>query len=155
MKGGWIAMRFKWCSTHAVLAALLLVAGAPLLFPGPASAAAPKLWVRQGRQPQGNHLSAAAEGAGTKVLVGEGGTVLTSPDGTFWTARVSGTAENLAGVAFGDGVFAIVGSQGTVLTSADAATWVVRENLVKNDLSAVTFGSNLFVAVGTRRRAFL
>ena len=34
------------------------------------------------------------------VAVGELGTILTSPDGTSWTSRTSGTSQNLWGVSY-------------------------------------------------------
>jgi hypothetical protein len=56
-------------------------------------------------------------GNGTFVAVGEGGTILTSPDGVSWTARTSGTSNWLDGVAYGNGLFVAVGDRGTILTS--------------------------------------
>jgi hypothetical protein len=38
----------------------------------------------------------SAYGNGLWVAVGNGGTILTSPDGVTWTARVSGTTNPLA-----------------------------------------------------------
>ena len=37
------------------------------------------------------------------VTVGDSGTILTSPDGTSWTKRTSGTIYNLNGVTYGNG----------------------------------------------------
>jgi hypothetical protein len=38
-----------------------------------------------------NDLYGVTYGNGTFVAVGEGGTILTSPDGVTWTQRTSGT----------------------------------------------------------------
>ena len=51
------------------------------------------------------------------VAVGDGGVILTSPDGVNWTARVSGTYNSLFGVTYGNGTFVAVGDGGTILTS--------------------------------------
>jgi len=51
------------------------------------------------------------------VAVGDGGTILTSPDGVSWTERDSGTSNWLWGVTYGNGTFVAVGDYGTILTS--------------------------------------
>jgi hypothetical protein len=48
-------------------------------------------------------------GNGLFVAVGKGGTILTSPDGVNWTARTSGTRNDLYGVTYGNGTFVAVG----------------------------------------------
>jgi hypothetical protein len=51
------------------------------------------------------------------VAVGNGGRILTSPNGVTWTSRTSGTTENLTGVASQGGVILVVGGGGTVRRS--------------------------------------
>jgi hypothetical protein len=48
-------------------------------------------------------------GNGTFVVVGSGGTILTSSDGVTWTQRTSGTSNRLYGVTYGNGTFVAVG----------------------------------------------
>jgi hypothetical protein len=64
-----------------------------------------------------NWLNGVAYGNGLFVAVGDGGTILTSPDGVSWTQRTSGTSNQLNGVAYGNGLFVAVGWDGTILTS--------------------------------------
>src|SRR5690349_13321421 len=65
---------------------------------------------------------------GQFVGVGGNGTILTSPDGRFWTARNSGTTNDLTSVTWGSGpqsFYVAVGRQGTILRSSDAVNWTV------------------------------
>ncbi len=57
------------------------------------------------------------------VAVGEGGAILTSPDGVTWTPRAS---YSLDGVTWGGDQFVAVGLEGTILTSPDGVTWTPR-----------------------------
>lgn len=52
------------------------------------------------------------------VAVGSLGKILTSPDGTTWTARTSGTTSDLYGAASYNGAILVVGYGGTVLRSS-------------------------------------
>jgi len=65
----------------------------------------------------GNELEGVAYGNGRFVVVGEGGTILTSPDGVNWAAQASGTGNNLEAVTYANGRFVAVGWFGTILTS--------------------------------------
>ena len=93
------------------------------------------------------------------VAVGGGGTILTSTNGTLWTARASGTTETLHSVSFGDGGFVAVGTAGTgpngslFLTSPDGITWTRRQNPATTPLFSVTYALGSFVAVGDRARS--
>jgi hypothetical protein len=55
------------------------------------------------RFPGFNDLNGVTYGNGLFVAVGEGGTILTSPDGASWTRRTSGTSNRLRGVTYGNG----------------------------------------------------
>jgi hypothetical protein len=65
-------------------------------------------------------------GNGLFVAVGDGGTILTSPDGVNWTRGPRGRATRLFGVTYGNGLFVAVGRFGTILTSPDGVTWTPR-----------------------------
>jgi hypothetical protein len=103
-----------------------------------------------------NPLLDIAYGNGTFVAVGEDGAILTSPDGTTWTARNSGADIILLGVAYGNGTFVAVGEEGTLLTSPDGITWTARNSgagTARNSgagsiLLGVTYGNGTFVVVG-------
>ena len=60
------------------------------------------------------------------IAVGDNGTIITSSDGTTWTARTSGTTEYLRGGAYGNSTLVVVGASGTILTSSDGTTWTSR-----------------------------
>src|SRR4029450_6353232 len=62
-------------------------------------------------------------GGGQWVVVGDFGSLLTSPDGFAWTLQTLPTAGSLQDVAFVNGQFVAVGFNGTILTSPDARTW--------------------------------
>ena len=95
-------------------------------------------------------LDAAAYGNGQFVAVGESGTVLTSPDGTTWTERNSGTTRDLNGVTYGNGTFVVVGSPGIIITSSDGINWIVQGSGTPYDLTGITSGNGISVAVGHR-----
>ncbi|MCX6953098.1 MAG: immunoglobulin domain-containing protein, partial [Verrucomicrobia bacterium] len=82
------------------------------------------------------------------VAVGQGGTILTSPDAANWTSRTSGTTKRLRGAVATATQFVVVGETGTVLTSTDGATWVGRASGTLETLRGVTASPNLVVAVG-------
>jgi hypothetical protein len=86
------------------------------------------------------------------VAVGNAGTVITSPDGTTWTTRTSGTANQLNAVTYSSAndLFVAVDASGIVITSPDGTTWTTRTSGTTNALSAVTYSSadDLFVAAG-------
>ena len=102
------------------------------------------------------NLNGVAWGSNTFVAVGDGGTVVSSPDGAAWTDRTaaSGTVLNLNAVAAAFlnniAVFAAVGDGGTVITSPDGANWndQTGNSSTTQHLNAVTSGNNRFVAVG-------
>ena len=73
------------------------------------------------------------------VTVGDSGTILTSPDGTSWTKRTSGTSEYLFGVTYGNGLFVTVGNSGTILTSTDGTTWTSKTSGTTQNLWGVTY----------------
>jgi hypothetical protein len=70
-----------------------------------------------------------------------------------WTARASGTGNQLNGVTYGNGLFVAVGRDGTILTSPDGATWTARTSGTGNSLLGVAYGNGLFVAVGKSFRS--
>jgi len=86
---------------------------------------------------------------GTQYLVcGGAGTVLTSPNGTNWTARSTPTTSFLMSVErFPDGYVA-VGEDGVILTSSDATSWTRRTVSTTNWLSQVRWLNGVLLAVG-------
>ncbi|HWA26748.1 MAG TPA: hypothetical protein VG734_13910, partial [Lacunisphaera sp.] len=99
-------LRALFCATLAVAAPLV-------------TAAASWQWVSP--TPTGNHLTSFAYGAGKFVGVGNGGEIVTSPDGVTWTIRESGT-EVLYRVIHDGTRFVAIGSS-AIIASADGITW--------------------------------
>ena len=73
------------------------------------------------------------------MTVGYSGTILTSPEGTTWTERTSGTSEDLYDVTYGNGLFVVVGENGTIITSPDEYFWTERTSVTSVDLFGVTY----------------
>lgn len=83
------------------------------------------------------------------VVVGDGGVIYTSTNGTAYTSRTSGTTDDLRGVAYGAGLAVAVGENGTLLTSPDGITWTPRTSSFGSDfIRSVVYGAGQFVAVG-------
>jgi len=91
------------------------------------------------------------------VAVGNAGTILTSANGTAWTAATSNTTQNLYAVVYdaegSQNFFVAVGASGTILTSNDGNTWTPQTSGTAQDLLGVgcgyTSGLPLLGAVGT------
>lgn len=69
-------------------------------------------------------LRGAAASPNALVVVGDGGTILSSADGgVSWTPRTSGTTFSLKRVAWTGGEFLAVGNTGRLLRSVDGVAW--------------------------------
>lgn len=106
------------------------------------------LWTWLNPSSQGNGLWGVAWNGALFVTVGNGGTILTSPDGMTWTLQSSGTTNTLGAVGWGNGQFVAVGKGGAILTSPDGMTWTMQSSGTADQLSGVAWGNGQFVAVG-------
>lgn len=119
------------------------------------SSGVPQLVDVQTQSPTGSTLYSVAERDGQLIAVGDGGTILSSTDGSVWTPRASGTSETLDAVAFGAaGEVVAVGSGATVVTSEnDGLTWQVSfvqfDDVDVTNLTGVAYGSNGWVVTGS------
>ena len=89
-----------------------------------------------------------AYGNGRWVIVGEEGTILSSPDGMAWTSEINpaGTAK-LDDVAFGNGLFLAMGhGNGVVVTSPDGREWTEQTSKAGGALEIIHDGTQ-FVAL--------
>ena len=82
------------------------------------------------------------------VITGSKGTVLTSPNGTNWTSRVSGTTNLLTTVTEWPGGLIAVGANGTILASSNGISWARRTVGTSNWLYRVRWLTNTLVVVG-------
>jgi hypothetical protein len=78
------------------------------------------------------------------VAVGAAGTIITSPNGTTWTLRTSGTTQNLNSVMFStrDNLWYAAGNGGVLLYSPDAITWTAVQNSGTASILGTTLQSN-------------
>ena len=100
--------------------------------------------------PLDEDLNGLTYGNGLFVAVGDNGTILTSPDGTTWAKRTSGTSEEFLGVTYGNGIFLTIGLDGNILISPDGTTWTegfYEESYSYGFFKAATYGNGLFVTV--------
>ena len=95
----------------------------------------------------------------TYVVVGSGGTIVTSTDGgNNWTTPGSGTTNDLHAVGWGNNLFVAVGALGTILYGQSGDGWFPGSELTTNTLRGVAYGAvlasgtqvptNMYVAVG-------
>ena len=93
--------------------------------------------------------SSADTCSGLFIAVGGSGTLLTSSDGTTWTAQTTGTTNALRAVAYdGSSTLVAVGWSGTILTSSDGTTWTSRTSGTSKNINNVAYGNNKFIVVG-------
>lgn len=89
------------------------------------------------------------------VIVGSGGAIASSTGvgAITWTARTSGTAQDLRGVCYGAGLYVAVGDNGAIVTSPDGIAWTVRDSGTAADLMFVAYDARarVFVAIGVDR----
>ena len=76
------------------------------------------------------------------------GTILTSPDATNWTSRVSNISTALHTLAYGAGVFVVAGFTGSLQTSPDGVTWTSQVSGTPNSLRSAIYINSNFVLSG-------
>jgi hypothetical protein len=108
-------------------------------------------------------LSAVIFGNGLFVAVGDNGTIVTSPDGEVWTARVSGTSDRLRAITYGSGHFVATKENRSqpILTSPDGINWnpatVIGMNGAPAESGAwqqIAFAAGRFLAIGPSQSSF-
>src|SRR5438046_632598 len=91
--------------------------------------------------PTGNRMNGVIYGNSEFVAVGESGIILTSPGGTNWVVRGSGTSAYLSAIAYGNGQFVAVGDLGTIVASADGVNWAERQSGTDAWLFGLAYGN--------------
>jgi len=139
--------------TLAFTALLILPGYKPTL----ASTHASNFWQLVNPLPGIRTLYAVISGpGGTRVAVGNSGSILTSTNGGDWQVQNSNVNEDLNGIAHdGNNTYVVVGRSGIILTSTDAITWTVNifnhpDSISDTRYRAVTWSTtlNTFLAVG-------
>lgn len=89
-------------------------------------------------------------GASLFILVGENGTIKTSPTGLTgaWTARTSGVVTHLNCIASNGTIAVVVGDSGVIRSSTDGITWTARTSGVATALNGIAWDGALFVVCG-------
>ncbi len=111
------------------------------------NAAEGRVWTSR-NSGNGNGLIGVAWNGSLIVVVGNTGTILTSPDGVAWTARVSGVTSCLNCVIWAGTQFVAVGDDGTILTSGNGTTWTIQNSSTTYGLQSVVWTGSQYVAVG-------
>jgi hypothetical protein len=79
---------------------------------------------------------------GLFVAVGEGGAIVTSPNGMAWTRQITTTPHRLHGITRGGGLFVAAGSWGTIMTSPNGITpWTTRDSGTNTYFESVAYGN--------------
>jgi len=89
-------------------------------------------------------------GPATFVAIGNSGTLVTSPDGTTWTAQTALTSSNLNAITYGR-QFVAVGDSGIIYTSTNgtnSTSWNLATTPGTTNLHAVTHNAYNYSAVG-------
>lgn len=82
------------------------------------------------------------------LVVGEAGTILSSPDAVTWSGQASGSNQSLRSIIREGGDIVAVGQGGIILTSTDGVSWSTRVSDVATFISGIAYGMGRFVAVG-------
>jgi hypothetical protein len=82
------------------------------------------------------------------VVVREGGSIMTSPDGLNWTPRTSPTKKNLMALFWDGHQYLAGGDGGTILASPDGITWTSRISGDRINFYSFANSDNQYVAVG-------
>jgi hypothetical protein len=90
-----------------------------------------------------------AFGNGQFVVVGYGGLVARSSNGSTWSAQSLGTSSDggVMAVTYGNSQFVAVTNSGKAFHSADGTSWTM-VSVSANALTGITYGNGVFAAVG-------
>jgi hypothetical protein len=93
-------------------------------------------------------LQGVTDYGGQYYVVGEGGLVLRSGDGTNWTQRIAPTTDFLSGITGFEGGLVACGDNGALVYSSDGDHWVEVESGTTNWLYRVRTVNGQLLAVG-------
>jgi len=82
------------------------------------------------------------------VVIGDYGTVVTSPDGTTWTEQTASVTAHLKAIAYDGSTFVSLGNGGIIITSPDGVNWTQQTSGTTSQLLDAIWDGSQFVAVG-------
>jgi hypothetical protein len=83
------------------------------------------------------------------VVIGDYGTVVTSPNGIDWTEQTSPTdTPHLRAIVYDGSIFVAVGKDGAIITSPNGTVWTPRTSGTASQLLDIIWDGSQFVAVG-------
>lgn len=89
------------------------------------------------------------------IVVGNSGYMATSPNGTTWTQRTTGIANQITSIAYSSSlalyvaVGGVAGTTTNIITSPDLASWTPRTAPVTTQmLYGIAWGGTIFAAAG-------
>ncbi|MFC1991275.1 hypothetical protein ACFLVC_00860 [Chloroflexota bacterium] len=82
------------------------------------------------------------------VVIGDYGTVVTSPDGETWTEQTSPVTAPLKAIVYDGSTFVAIGNSGAIITSPNGTSWTQRTSGTVSQLLDITSDGSQFVAVG-------
>lgn len=85
---------------------------------------------------------------GKYVLLGLGGSILTSTDSINWVQNISDTKYSFHTVKWFKDKFIGVGSEGLIMTSKDGTQWQLHDAGTKADIKDIAFNGEFYLAVG-------
>ena len=91
--------------------------------------------------------TAMAYGNGLYVIVGYGGLMLTSPDGTNWTNRTLTTGQAMMGITYANGEFVAITNDAHSLVSTDGINWTSYPMDISY-MNGISYGGGIFLAYG-------
>lgn len=95
------------------------------------------------------NLKSVANSGSVLVVVGSGGTILTSTNaGATWKAQSSGTTATLTAVIWAGSQFVAAGFGGTILTSPNGTSWTARASGTQMPLQSLAWSGTTMVAAG-------
>ncbi len=106
------------------------------------------VWYAVQPRPTTNDLQGVSVFNNLYLVSGDNGTMLTSPDGTNWTQRVTPTVALLSSVAASPNVVVATGDDGSIVTSQDGVSWASPSSSTANWLYRVRYLAGQFVSVG-------
>lgn len=94
------------------------------------------------------NLTGIAFGNSVFVATASDGNVFTSSNGTSWTERTTGAADQLLDVVFGGSLFVAVGGSGQIYTSSNGISWTARTSPSIQTWTGVAYSGSQFMIVG-------